>query len=219
MKSLFTLCLMAALGSRCTAQGFINFNNTSSASSKISIATVVGGPATVLTTGPAGSFIYALFYAPNKVTTVGGSSGPVLPSVGGSFFVTSDSNWTFSGAYAQSSATPGRISGNANQVVNGVGLAGNANFVILGWSATIGPTVADFQNFLANPSVPGYFGESAVHNLTLGDGNTVPTPTALGGASIPGFVLGTVYIPEPASLSLMALGGLACLVARRKSKL
>ena len=212
MKSLFTLCLMAAIGGRSLAQGLINFNNSSAASTKISIATVLGVPATGLTTGPAGSYIFALFYSTTS-STVAGSSGPV--SSPGAVFVTSDPSWTFSGAYAESSATPGRVAGNAEQVVNGVGPAQSASFVILGWSANIGSTVDDIKTYIDSPFVGPFVGESSVYSYTLGDGATVPTPSVFGGSTIPGFVLG-IIIPEPASLYLLGLGGLAWLAARRK---
>ena len=219
MKKLLVIATVVAGAYGASAQGLISFNNSSSGLSKISVNSFQGGPATGLATGPAGTFLYELFYAPGNVTTVGGSAAPVIPTISSpGLYAFEDSNWKDALAGGTSSATPGRVTGSTAQVVTGVGLAGNANFVVIGWSAAIGPTIGSLQQYLANPFFGNvYVGESAVANLTLGDGNAVPTPAVLGGSSIPGFTLGIIQeIPEPTAIALGVFGGLALLGLRRK---
>jgi hypothetical protein len=220
MKKLLVISAVVAAAAGANAQGLISFNNTSSAVSKISVNTTPGSAVSGLTGGAAGSYYYALFYS--TTTAVDAGAGLVSTATTVPAYVTSNNSFSFSGAYAQSSATAGRVTGSASQAVNGVGLAGSANFVIIGWSANIGSTVASLAAYLAAPSLIsgnyGYVGESSVVNLTLGDGGSVPTPNALSGSAIPGFVLGAVApAPEPTTIALAGLGGLSLLAFRRKN--
>jgi hypothetical protein len=223
MKKLLVIATVVAGAYGASAQGLISFNNTSSANSKISVNSVVGGPATGLTSGAAGSFLYELFYAPSGVTTVGGSAAPVIPTGPGAqlgFYAFSDSNWKDGLASATNSATVGRVSGSTAQVVTGVGKAASANFVIIGWSSAIGSTIGSLQALLNTGGAPvtgWYVGESSVNAITLGDGSSVPTPNALSGSSIPGFTLGLIpQVPEPTTIALGVIGGLSLLGLRRK---
>jgi len=223
MKKLLVIATVVAGAYGASAQGLINFNNSVSALSKISVNSTVGGGATGLTGGAAGTYLYELFYAPAAVTTVGGSSAAVIPLGPGAQLGTyafSDSNWKDGLAGGSSSATAGRVVGNTLQAVTGVGLAGNANFVIIGWSSAIGSTIGSLQALLnsGGATAPGlYVGESSVKNLTLGDGAQVGAPAALGGSSIPGFTLGLIpQVPEPTTIALGVIGGISMLALRRK---
>jgi len=221
MKKLLVIATVVAGAYGASAQGLISFNNSASALSKISVNSAVGGAATGLATGAAGTYLYELFYAPSSVTTVAGSSAAVIPisAANKGTYAFSDSNWKDGLAGGTSSATPGRVTGSTSQVVTGVGLAGGGNFVVIGWSSAIGSTIGSLQALLSGPNTtPGlYVGESAVAPLTLGDGANVPTPAVLGGSSVPGFTLGLIpTVPEPTTIALGVIGGLSLLGLRRK---
>ena len=214
-----TLLVAAVVAGTCAAnaQGLINFNNSSSAATKISVNSVAGGAATGLASGAAGTYYYALFYSKTS-STVAGSAGPLIPTATtlGGTYVPNDPAWNFSGLYATSSATAGRVTGSTSGVVTGVGAAASANFVVVGWSASIGNNINSLTSFLGNPYSGPLLGESTVYDYTLGDGATVPTPAAFGGSTIPGFTLGIVNVPEPTTIALGVIGGLSLLGLRRK---
>jgi hypothetical protein len=82
-KTIALLAVTAAVTLSVSAQGLVNFNNSSAAGTKISTNTVVGGAATglaVINTGSA-NFYYALFDS-LSATTVGGSSSAVTGITG-----------------------------------------------------------------------------------------------------------------------------------------
>ena len=221
MKKLIILAATVIAAVSTQAQGLVNFNNSAAAGSKISTNSVAGGATSGLTGGAAGSFYYALFFS-TTATTVNGSASAVVPSSGstGSYAWT-DGSWTL-GAYATNAATVGRISGNSTQVISGVNGGGTARFVVVGWSANLGSTIAAAQASLLAGNYVGtaFLGQSVVSPLlTLGDGGliTVPTIVAASGA-VTGFTLGVVpaAVPEPGTMALAALGGASLLLVRRK---
>jgi len=227
MKKTLLIATILAGAYGASAQGLISFNNSSSAGTKISVNSAVGGPATGLTAGVANGYYYELFYSTTS-TTVEGASGAVIPSsvLGSetSEFVVGDSNWTDGQASAASSATPGRVLGSSSQVVTGVGLGNTANIVVIGWSANIGSTISALEAFLANPSATEqgtqtFVGESAVGvGVTLGNGGSIGTPAAFGATGVPGFTLGEVPVqsPEPTTIALGVIGAASVLAFRRK---
>ncbi len=222
MKKALIVATIVAGAYGASAQGLVSFNNSSSATTKISVNSTVGGAATGLASATANGYYYALFESVTA-TTVSGSSASVLPTLASAgTYAFSDSAWTYVSTVG-SAATAGRLNGNPSQVINGVGGGSTAQFVVIGWSANIGSTLASLQTFLAAPSLIGgsygFAGESAVTGaLKLGDGALITAPAIFGLApSTPGFVLGQVNpVPEPSSIALAALGGLSLLGLRRK---
>lgn len=214
--------MAAAIGTS-FAQGYVLFNNGTT--TKISTNSVIGGAATGVTSG-AGLYYYALFVSPSA-TTVGGSAGAVT-GVGNYAF--SDSNWTLAtgslGAdYGSSTATAGRFDSNVKDSNNsqGTGIASGANqqFVVVGWSANIGTTIAQVMAWYNNglPSTAGWIGESVVSGtITPGTGglSTPPGLFGTGAGLIPGFTLGLVSTPEPGTMALAGLGIASLLALRRK---
>jgi hypothetical protein len=223
MKKILTIISLATLvAASSNAQGLVNFNNTSAAGTKISTNSVVGGASSglaALNTGNA-SFYYALFYSTTQ-TSVSGSTAAIT-GITGSTYAFNASGWT-AGATATNGATrAGQVAGNAAQAIAGIAGAGTGNFVVVGWSANIGTQVSDLISWYNNgsPATAGFIGESSVTGtLTLGDGAGVSTPSPFGTAApfAPGFVLGLVApTPEPGTMVLAGLGGLALLGLRRK---
>lgn len=199
--------------------GYIYFNNNLASISKIFTNTSVGGPITGLTATNPGLYCYALF---GSVTTtnVNGFSTPVT-GVGANSgsYAFSDPAWTLL-AYGTNTALAGRFastSANASgytPVSIATGPGGTyASFVVLGWSANIGTTIASVQSWYNNgsPASDGWIGQSGVSGpLLLGDASSLPPAVLFASHSpqIQGFNLGLAspnqfqayamtYVPPP----------------------
>lgn len=136
---------------------------------------------------------------------------------------TDRSQFTFAGAFA-SSIGPGRISGGGNIDVPGWDAGVTKSFFVAGWSHANGQTSETAQAVQAYlcggpiAGLTGYVGWSDIGTRSAGgyDGNVVlATPVLFGSGEgqVEGF--GLSPIPEPATLSLLALGGVAMLRRRR----
>jgi hypothetical protein len=226
-KALTIITITAGLAVTSQAQGLVNFNNSSAAGTKISINSVLGGAATGLAavspSAAAPTYYYALFSSTSATTVAGSGSAAVIPTAAGvGDYAFSDPNWTWD-AYAQSGTTRGgQVTGSTSLAIPGIGGGSTGQFVILGWSSNIGSTVASLESFLAGTDAgvqTGFVGESSVTGaLTLGNGAGITTPSPFGTTApvTPGFVLGTVTVPEPTSIALGVMGGLSLLALRRK---
>ncbi len=223
MKKIIIAAAVVAGAFGANAQGLVNFNNSVSAATHISVNSTPGGAATGQTPAVANNFYYELFASATS-STVGGSSGSIIPpasGVGGPY-VTGASGWIDTGLSAVNTASLGKVAGpTAGAFPTASSWAGGqtVNIVVIGWSANIGTTIGALEAFLANPtqlSGTTYIGESAVGSIKLGDGSSIPTSAVLSGTTVPGFTLGVTSVPEPTSIALGVMGGLSLLALRRK---
>jgi len=231
-KTLFTIALAAVATASTYAQGFVLFQNTAAAGTHISTNSAVGGAATGQTFANAGTigttYYYALFYS-TAATTVDGSSAAVA---GNGNYAWQDSNWTlasstyattegFAGDLATNTTSVGKLNSEAadpsNSGQTGIQTSSAANFVVVGWSANIGSTVAALETYMQDPSFLAWVGESAVSGtITPSGGGTNPSQGLFGSGEVEGFVLGETAVPEPGTLALAAIGGASLLALRRK---
>ncbi len=233
-KLLAILVLLATTAATLQAQGFIRFQNSPAASTKISTNVVVGGAATGLTQATAGKFIYALFYSTSAYDVMG-QTAPIVGAANNGYAF-NDARWKFAG-YATNTATAGRLLGQTQSdgttVIPAVAGGGAVQVVVVGWSSDIGTTLpavmAWFNN--GNPVSAGLIGQSAVSGTAyLGDGGAIVTPSVFGVASgqVAGFVLGQIFSYElfsPPIISLQAtnqtvsVGGTASFVVKADADL
>jgi hypothetical protein len=174
------VCELFALG-----QGSVIFANTSS--TLISTNAIVGGPAAGIISGGVRSYYFSLFTA---------SLDTIDPSL-----------FTFTGHYATNIATSGRLGSAIAVAIPNAQELTTVAMLVRGWSANIGVTYSAVTNYLSNPSFAGWYGESAIANVTLGAldvGSPLLFGTTVG--RIPGFTLEMYTVPEPSSLVLVGLG-------------
>jgi hypothetical protein len=230
-KLLLTIGLMTAVAVGSYGQGTIVFGNTggtrvSTNSGPGNVTTGVG----LVAPNSTQLYYYALFYSTTQ-TTVGGVNVNVVGTNGVyAFNAAGWSDGTTGGAYSTNAAfgrfQPSAPNTDQSASVNGLGGGTSATFVIVGWSANIGSTVAQLAQYLAGQGPlfvagnAGWVGESAVSGL-IAPGTLGSTSAAgLMGAALPfisGFTLGEVIpTPEPGTLALCALGGASLLMLRRK---
>jgi len=221
--AIVALSLTAAYSS--FGQGEVSFN--AGTATKISVNTQ-GAPSTFAAiNGGANAYYFALFSSVSGTSENGNSAavvGAAAANNTAASYVISDNTWTFDG-YAASVAQVGRFAATTVDTANYTQIPGqpaSAQFVIIGWSANIGSTVASLTSFFANNGpANGFVGESAISgNIGTGTAGTLNSPPSLLGGSapsIPAFDLGyTQPTPEPTTLALAGLGGLSLLAFRRK---
>jgi hypothetical protein len=230
-KILLTIGLLAAVAvSSSYGQGTVIFGNTGG--SRVSTNNGTGSSTVGVGLAPANStqlYYYALFYSTTQ-TTVGGVNVNVVGTNGVYAFNSAGWNNGSSGTYSTNS-TAGRFqpsAPNSDGSASVAGLSGGtlANFVIIAWSANIGGSISQLDQYLAGTGGTytagnnGYVGESLISGqLAPGTLGSTSAATLMGAAPtfIPGFVLGEVIpTPEPGTLALCALGGASLLMFRRK---
>ncbi|HAO77518.1 MAG TPA: hypothetical protein DCQ92_00830 [Verrucomicrobia subdivision 3 bacterium] len=219
------------------SQGLVNFSAGTSVATRMSTNSVVGGPSTGTTAATSGLYYYALFASASQANVNGNTTaisgqnanyvfnnlGTGVPSTGWEL-VGIGTNWASAGRLfpaSQGTSSAGQTALNADNslTVQGIGGAAVANLVAVGWySPGIGTDLASLESWYAAGANNGWIGQSAVANLTLGDGGLVVTPNVFGtgAGQVGGFMMGLSVVPEPTTLALAALGGASLLLFRRK---
>ena len=235
-KVLITSVCAIALAGSAFAQGKLNWQTISASfvtaqTNATVMSSVVGGGASGLqggtvgsTTATAGQFSYALLFSGTSVPVSG--AGVAAPAS-----LASLAGWTESGLTAQNATTAGRLLPNSpGSSVTVPWAAGvTQNVVLVGWSVNLGATWTAALATLNSPSALaavtglGFFGVSNTGYLAAGsaDPGTSVFGSADGGFGLPIKSLLTQLnlvtpVPEPATIALAGLGGLALLALRRK---
>jgi len=221
MKKLLTIAAIAGVASLSHGQGYIGVDNFPT--TKVS----AGGAPTRSWTNE--QFYFEVLIAPTTVTTISSNA----PLFGGWLDTT----------IMMTNTTPGRIApanNNADsyggaQVPSGFATTATANFAVIGWSANLGPTLADalaawngggwlygdvgYDPGLQPGTFNGYIGISSValdvYVAPAGGPYWSIWGTAANGA-IPGMNLWPDY-PEPSTFALCALGAAIMLFLRRRT--
>lgn len=192
MKKLLTIVALACATSLASAQGLINWANTSA--TLIS----VNGSSMAVRADAATTYNFGLFVAPMGTAAPAGVA---------------DANWQFVAAYALNStaaAGAGRMLNPGVATVTGYGAGTSVNFIVRAWQSGSGG--ADWA-----AAMPGltYIGTSSLGTAVLG-GGVIGTPSAFG--INPGQISGfnVIPVPEPSSMVLAGLGAASLLLFRRR---
>lgn len=212
MKKLLTVAALMGVASLSFGQGIVNFGNTTASITHVQTNSVVGGANTGRISGPAGSYYFALFVAPNGTA--------FNPALTGWSFVATATNTGALGRFYGANTTDG-------QSVPGFGISSTASFLVAGWSANLGSSWQQVQPWYealqATGLAPtaGAFGFSRVASDIVLGGGAIPVPNIFGTAATQatGFQLAlapTTIIPEPTSFALAGLGAAALMIFRRR---
>jgi len=224
MKKLLTIAASLGVAAVAFGQGEINFANSAAATTKVSSSSAWPGvsASSALITG-AGGYYFELFYTAN--------TGSLVPDTAASSLDPITAGFTDTGIQATNSGTAGRIGivtadadSNGYAAIAGQAIGNTVDAVVVGWSASLGTnwtTVkADVDAVIGGGTSPvaGSYGISEIGQYIVGGGST-PVPTVLFGSApaAPGFVLGTLPVPEPATFALCGLGAAALVIFRRRN--
>jgi len=230
-KLVLTIGCALAVSGAAFAQGFVNWSAITStavtavtnAATYSSLSPLFGGGAATGATATGGTLGAGGFYLELLYSAYSGSQAAV-PSTWAQLEA-----WSDAGAEGQSSAAAGKltpISGSAGYTVPW-SPGTTDSIVLVMWSANLGSTWAAAQaslnNWAADPILNAYLGVSQtgyITTLSTTPGSVV-FATAATAQGLPIESLGTqlyaLQVPEPATMALAGLGGLALLLIRRRS--
>jgi len=238
MKKLLTITTLLGAVAMSYGQGQINFSAGSTAASRPSTNSVLGG-GTTGQTGPASggySYYYALFVADSTVTSAGTATayGAVDPTLTPGWSVVTWAAGNPAGAsgiaYA-TNTTAGRFTGNPTTddvFITGRAGGSQVSAIVVGWSSQVaGQDWVSAKAWidaaiLGGAPTPGWTGASGVAtSVTLGSGG-LTTPGNIFGSS-PGQVNNAIFlqtqpVPEPTTFALAGLGAAALLIFRRRKQ-
>ena len=205
-------------------QGQIQIFNSSSATTKIFFNNVGNGWATnqvgAAITGTAGTWMFELFV--NTTTNSGAGQGNVAISA----TPWTTAGWVDTTQFGTNSGTAGRVSEFDPSAAGSVGISQLgvgiwANLEMIGWNTAVGGN--SLSSFIAayNSNAAGLdYGFSGVANEQLGDGGVHVGNSnffVTGSGGVTGFTLAPITpVPEPTTIALAGLGGLALLGLRRR---
>jgi hypothetical protein len=228
---LTSLCTLALAGAA-FAQGNVNWGSVSPAAMTAQTNATVysplfGGGSATGTQGTMASattgqqFYFTLLFNGVSVPVTG--AGVAQPTT-----VAGLSAWNTTGLYATNGGTAGRLAPVSGTTAATVPWAAGVtqNVMLVGWSANLGTTWAAALNNLQtwDNTIPNaYFGMSTTGYIAANNsvpGATVFATGALAGVGLPINSLNTqlylLPVPEPSTLALAGLGGLALLALRRR---
>ena len=230
-----SVCAIAMVGSA-FAQGKVNWGSISASfvtaqTNATSYSPLFGGGsaggATGNTTAVAGQFAYELLFNGTSVPVSG--AGVAQPTLAGL------SSWSDSGLSAGNATSAGRLTPNGITTSATVPVPWASgvtqNVILVGWSVNLGATwataLATLQNAAALGNVVGnaFFGMSNTGYIAAGSSD--PGGALFGSSDIglglpikslltPLYLVPVTPVPEPATIALAGLGGLALLALRRK---
>jgi len=228
MKKIATVLALGAAVVTSFGQGYVDFANTSGSQNfSTNAATSITGASTGLSgTGlTSGSGVAPSgYYFALLMQSYSGSGATVNSTLANVM----TGGWSFSGALGNNVLGAGRIGGGAAAATTaGDVIAGANQFLIVGWSASLGTTWSAIANELTSydnsgswSGPAGYLGISTT-GTGVGQANTSPEILFGGATGIQGpttlFATGSAtVVPEPTTMALAGLGAGALLLFRRR---
>jgi len=215
MKKIITIAALVALGTAASySQGLISISLTTAKISTNTTANVTG------VVDGNGAFAFELLYA-----NVGMSASATNISLPSNLALWTDSTVGGVNGFGlnRGKLTAGGSVSASGWVAPGVSYDNARNFIIVGWSTTLGSTWANVVNLINGAGLDSVAGVNFFGTTTLSTGfaggGSVPLPAVNEWANVASGTLvlqQVVPTPEPGTIALAGLGGLSLLALRRK---